>query len=66
MQYSLRSTRISCGYTVDEVARHFSVSQEKVRNVEGDSSDISYEGVLKIAEFYKVDPDLIFFGVTKR
>jgi len=66
MQLTLRDIRNAKDYTIHEVAEYCGVSAEEIEEIEIDSSEISYDLLIKITDLYRVPPDCIYLGVTKR
>ena len=62
-KFTLRATRISCGYTEDEVARHCGVSTKVIDEVELDSGEILYSLLLKMTDLYNIAPDHVYLGL---
>ena len=60
---TLRAARESCGYTVEEVARHCGVSVKIICEVELDSSEIAYSLLFKIIDLYNIAPDHAYLGL---
>lgn len=61
-QIPLKAARISCGYSVKEIAKKIGVSESTIRRWESDSSNVTLEIVLKLKELYSVPLEFIYFG----
>ncbi|MBC2723332.1 helix-turn-helix domain-containing protein [Desulfosporosinus sp.] len=57
MQFTLRATRISQGYSVDEVATICDVSPETITNYEKHPSKLPLYLIILLADLYKVSPN---------
>jgi len=61
-QNTLRSVRISHGYSMEEVAEYCGVSIETINELEIDPCRITYNLLENIQTFYGVSLDDIFIG----
>jgi transcriptional regulator with XRE-family HTH domain len=61
-QFTLRAARISCGYSLKDVAGYCNVSENTIRRYEKDSTDLPLQLILKLSLFYGVSFDLIYAG----
>ena len=61
-QFTLRAVRLSCGYSVKEVAEYCDVSVHTIRRYEKDSGTLPLQLILKLSLFYGVSMDLIYAG----
>jgi len=62
-QFTLRAARVSCGYTVEEVARHCGIPVHAFNDLEIDSGQMQFSLMQKLTNLYGVSQDLIYFGV---
>lgn len=62
-QITLRAARISCGYTVKEVAQVCGVSSSTISKYERNSGNLPLNLMLKLRKLYNnVSLDLIYYG----
>lgn len=61
-QFTLRAARISCGYTVEEVANKCGVSAKTISKCEENAAKIGILLIFKIARLYGVSTDDIYCG----
>ena len=59
---TLRAARISCGYTVEEVAEYCGVTTDKLNEFENDCKGMPISIGLKISNLYNLPPSAIFIG----
>lgn len=61
-QFTLRAARISCGYSVKEVANYCEVSVNIIRRYEKDSTTLPLHLILNLSFLYGVSVDQVYFG----
>ena len=61
-QITLRAARISCGYTVEEVAEYCGVTTRVLNDLEIDSGQMQFLLMQKLTNLYRVPLDLVYFG----
>lgn len=61
-QFTLRAARISCGYSLKEVARYCEVSVGTISRYEKDNGTLPLHLILKLSLLYGGSLDLIYFG----
>jgi DNA-binding XRE family transcriptional regulator len=59
---SLRSARVSSGYTVEEAAKCINISPKKLCGYERDAAEMPLSTAIKILELYRLPIDIIYFG----
>ena len=63
IQFTLRTIRESCGYSVEEAASYCGVSVATFNSFQINSSLITIETIQKISELFVVPLDLLFDGL---
>lgn len=61
-QISLRTARITSGYTVEEAAKWINISPETLSEYERDAGEIPLSTAIEILSLYRVPVDIVYFG----
>ena len=59
---SLRGARVNAGLQVDEVTEVLGITRQWLYKLESDSSNITYERLMKLSELYHIPYEELFIG----
>ena len=60
---SLRGARVNAGIQVDEVTEVLGITRQWLYKLETDSSNITYERLMKLSELYHIPYEELFIGL---
>ena len=61
-KHTLRDLRVRIGLSQTTAAQHLGITEPTLRKWENDSSVLSFKDMARVANFYHVPLDYIFFG----